>query len=219
MGINQWLEKKGFARVIEHNWWDTYTHSSHSESNVAFTFLPAHHWSAQGIFDRNKSLWGSWMITHSKSFAPTEAIGRVEGSERSYPSTRTSCSIGTNEKKSHDLVSSARKIYFAGDSAYGDHYKHIAAQFPSIHTALMPIAPGEPDPWMRKSHMDASQAVQAFIDLGAHHFIPMHWGTFQFGLDTFAGPLERLQNAWAVHQLHEKEKKLTIAKVGQRLHL
>ena len=29
-------------------------------------------------------------------FAPTEAYGRVEGSERSYPSTRTLCSIGTN---------------------------------------------------------------------------------------------------------------------------
>ena len=54
----------------------------------------------------------------------------------------------------------------------------------------MPIAPDEPHPWMRKSHMDAQQAVQAFIDLKAQHFIPMHWGTFQFGLDTFDGPID-----------------------------
>lgn len=108
-------------------------------------------------------------------------------------------------------------LYFAGDSAYADHFKHIAAEFPTISTALMPIAPGEPHPWMRKSHMDAHQAVQAFIDLNATHFIPMHWGTFQFGLDTFAGPLERLNKAWNDYALHASNKKLTIAKVGQQL--
>ncbi len=69
---------------------------------------------------------------------------------------------------------------------------------------------------MRKSHMDAQEAVQAFIDLKAHHFIPMHWGTFQFGLDTFHGPIERLKTEWDHHQLHDR-KKLTISKVGQRI--
>jgi len=178
-GDKKWLEKKGFSRVFEHNWWDAYTHLAEDKPEITFTFLPANHWSAHGIFDRNKSLWGSWMIS-------------VTGDHN-------------------------KNIYFAGDTAYGDHFKHIATEFPAIHTALMPIAPGEPDPWMRKSHMDASQAVQAFIDLQAHHFIPMHWGTFQFGLDTFHGPLDRLTYAWNAHQLHENAKKLTVAKVGQRL--
>lgn len=173
-GDKQWLEDKGLGPVVEHNWWQTYTHETH-DGSVIFTFLPAHHWSAQGFFDRNKSLWGSWMI------------GFLD-----------------------------QHIYFAGDTAYSDHFSHIAQEYPSISAALMPIAPETPHPWMRKSHLDSKQAVQAFIDLKAQHFIPMHWGTFQFGLDTFHGPLERLKAAWDMQQLPE-HKKLTISKVGQRI--
>ena len=178
LGDKKWLQKRGIMNVLEHTWWDTHTQTSDSGS-VTCTFLPSHHWSGQGIFDRNKSLWGSWMIT------PTDGI-------TSKPS-----------------------IYFAGDTAYADHFKYIAQEFPHIGIALMPIAPGEPDCWMRKSHMDAQQAAQAFIDLRAEHFIPMHWGTFQFGRDTFQGPLERLQTAWTTHTINNN--KLTIAKIGQGL--
>lgn len=173
-GDKHWLEKKGLAPVMEHDWWQSFEHQT-GQGLCTFTFLPAHHWSAQGIFDRNKSLWGSWMV---------------------------SC------QEQH--------IYFAGDSAYSHHYHQIADHFPLIDTALMPIAPGEPHPWMRKSHMDAEQAVQAFMDLKAHQFIPMHWGTFQFGLDTFQGPIDRLKLAWNHHQL-DVHKKLMIPKIGQRV--
>ena len=31
-------------------------------NNTNFTFTPAQHWSARGLRDRNKSLWGSWFI-------------------------------------------------------------------------------------------------------------------------------------------------------------
>lgn len=183
-GDKQWLENKGLAPVIEHDWWQSYTHETH-DGLVSLTFLPAHHWSAQGIFDRNKSLWGSWMIHF----------------------------LGTNTQ--NDSLRQPYTIYFAGDTAYSDHFNHIQQEFGMINAALLPIAPTEPHPWMRKSHMDAGQAVQAFIDLKAHHFIPMHWGTFPFGLDTFAGPLERLEQAWCAHQLDKKM--LKIAKVGQRM--
>lgn len=173
-GDKKWLEKKGLAAVVEHEWWNTHERSS-PDGACVFTFLPAHHWSAQGIFDRNKSLWGSWMVSF---------------------------------KGYH--------LYFAGDSAYAGHYHQIANHFPLINTVLMPIAPELPHPWMRKSHLDAAQAVQAFIDLKAHQFIPMHWGTFPFGLDTFTGPLERLKLAWSTHKL-DIPKKLVIPKIGERL--
>lgn len=173
-GDKRLLEKHGISDVIEHTWWDTFNPISNSA--ITCTFLPAHHWSAQGIFDRNKSLWGSWMIHYNAS-----------------------------------------SIYFAGDTAYSGHFKNIAQEFSSITVALMPIAPIAPHPWMRKSHMDAHEAVQAFVDLQAHTFVPMHWGTFQFGLDTFAGPLDRLHHAWNLHQLDNGAKKLSIIKIGQQL--
>lgn len=175
------LNKIGISSVIEHEWWQTYS-VSNEHGTLELSFVPAHHWSARGIFDRNKSLWGSWMISHKTPDA-----------------------------------SANKTVYFAGDSAYANHYHHIATEFPRIHAALMPIAPCEPHPSMRKSHMDAHEAVKGFIDLKADHFIPMHWGTFPFGIDTFEGPLHRLRSAWHEHQLLTQNKALTILKVGQSL--
>jgi L-ascorbate metabolism protein UlaG (beta-lactamase superfamily) len=116
------------------------------------------------------------------------------------------------------IANGKQTIYFAGDTSYSDHFNHIAKEFPSIDLALMPIAPEFPHPSMRKSHIDSHQAIQAFIDLNAKSFVPMHWGTFAFGTDTFIGPIERLQIAWRTQELHT-HKNLIVPKVGQRLHL
>jgi N-acyl-phosphatidylethanolamine-hydrolysing phospholipase D len=31
---------------------------------------------------------------------------------------------------------------------------------------------------MQEAHMNPAEAWQAFLDLGARHLLPMHWGTF-----------------------------------------
>lgn len=199
-GDKKWLIRKGFSKVDEFAWWQKHTHNA-----VEFTFLPAHHWSAQGMFDRNCSLWGSWMISSAKknfSIAHHELIQENKHSNSLESS----------------LQSDRQYIYFAGDTSYSDHFNHIAKEYPLIDVALMPIAPEFPHPSMRKSHIDSHQAIQAFVDLKAKSFVPMHWGTFAFGTDTFLGPIERLQKAWYMQELHT-HKNLIIPKVGQRLHL
>ena len=189
-GDKKWLAQKGFKHIDEFQWWQ-----SHTLNGVQFTFLPAHHWSAQGMLDRNISLWGSWMINSPLALKSAEGASRRE-----------------------ELQEKGNAIYFAGDTSYSPHFIHIAQEYPSIDVALMPIAPEFPHPSMRKSHIDSHQAIQAFIDLKAKTFIPMHWGTFAFGTDTFAGPVERLQTAWRAQEL-QTDKNLIIPKVGQRLHL
>lgn len=175
VGDKQWFDRRGFAHVYEFEWWQPYKYVK-EQSAARFTFLPAHHWSQRGLFDKNKSLWGSWMI---------EAAGHC--------------------------------IYFAGDTAYADHFVEIQKSFNTIHTALMPIGPGEPDLHMRRSHMDAVQAGQAFLDLNAQAFIPMHWGTFLFGTDHFLAPLTRLQEWWAKNSCSLENKKLYSPKIGQQI--
>ncbi|PKN03553.1 hypothetical protein CVU75_01620 [Candidatus Dependentiae bacterium HGW-Dependentiae-1] len=105
-------------------------------------------------------------------------------------------------------------IYFAGDSAYGKHFQDIATLFPAINIALLPIAPGEPHEHTKYTHMNAPEAVQAFLDLKAHIFIPMHWGTFRLGPDSFEYPITMLKNAWELNIDKLDQKKLAILKFG-----
>lgn len=178
-GDKEWLTKRGFYKVEEFMWWDTTYFTGHhngKEYTIEFVFLPAVHWSARGLFDRNKSLWGSWLI-------------RCNG----------------------------QSVYFAGDTAYGAHFKAIAEEFKDITIGLMPIAPCKPNPAMLKSHMDVEQSIQAFAELGARYFIPMHWGTFAFGIDYFEEPIIELRQLWKGMFASLISNELHVLRAGQSL--
>lgn len=113
-----------------------------------------------------------------------------------------------------------RSIFFAGDTAYNERYfKTIGSFFESFDIAIMPIGPGAPDDWMRRSHMSAEQAGQAFIDCNARVFIPMHWGTFYFGHDAFHDPIVRLQTWWEKTIVDSDQHVLILAKIADSFHL
>jgi N-acyl-phosphatidylethanolamine-hydrolysing phospholipase D len=56
-GDKKLLSRKGIKNVQEFLWWEEVEIKS-----TQFTFTPVQHWSARGIRDRNKSLWGGWFI-------------------------------------------------------------------------------------------------------------------------------------------------------------
>jgi L-ascorbate metabolism protein UlaG (beta-lactamase superfamily) len=163
-GDKQWFDQRKINRVKEFCWWEALQYEGvRLGTNLTCTFLPAVHWTQRWINDRNRSLWGSWML---------ECAGK--------------------------------RIYFAGDTAFGQHFEAIAKEFPVIDTAIMPIGPCEPRNIMKFSHMDALEACRAFALLKARHFIPMHWGTFHFGIELAQTPLERLRQNWATLSLSEQ---------------
>lgn len=57
--LGAWLVEQGFSeqRLRELDWWQA---ESHKETTL--TALPAQHWSARSLFDRNETLWASWMV-------------------------------------------------------------------------------------------------------------------------------------------------------------
>ena len=107
-------------------------------------------------------------------------------------------------------------IYFAGDTAYADHFTAIKNKFPNIHVALMPIGPKEPRRLLAEAHLGPEEAVKAFIELDAQHFIPMHWATFMFGLDSFFLPIKRLQIHWDAYVDQLMGKTLHMVKCGEQ---
>lgn len=99
--------------------------------------------------------------------------------------------------------------YFVGDTGYFPGFKEIGERFP-INTVLMPIGAYEPEWFMRDSHISPEDSVQAFLDLKAKTFIPMHYGAYRLADDTGPEALERLLKEWEKRELPEDQLKVLL---------
>jgi len=70
LGVGEQLRRWGIetSKVIELDWWQSYP----VKEDLYITATPGHHFSGRGLFDRNKTLWASWVIksdNHSVFFS------------------------------------------------------------------------------------------------------------------------------------------------------
>jgi L-ascorbate metabolism protein UlaG (beta-lactamase superfamily) len=149
LGNGRLLRSAAVRHVEEIDWWQ-----SAREAPLPITLTPAQHFSARGMFDRNRALWGGFLI---------EAGGR--------------------------------RIFFAGDSGYGPHFREIAARLSPIDLALLPIGAYEPRWFMKDIHMNPAEAVRAHLDLAARQSVAMHFGTFQLTPEGIDEPVRELAKA------------------------
>jgi len=49
---------------------------------------------------------------------------------------------------------------------------------------------------MSKQHMNPEEAIRAYLDLGARHFVAMHFGTFKLTDEPLDEPPARLMSEW-----------------------
>lgn len=95
-------------------------------------------------------------------------------------------------------------VYFGGDTAYDEAlFKETRRRYPGIDLALLPIAPAEPRDFMASKHVDAAEAVQAYLDLGARWMVPVHYETFVSSLDEPGDALRKLRRAMRERGLGE----------------
>ncbi len=94
-------------------------------------------------------------------------------------------------------------VYFAGDTAYSEHFKKIGKHF-DIDVALLPIGAYSPRWMMRSIHMNPEEALRAMVDLGADIMIPMHYETFDLSLEPMDEPAKRLKEIALEKGLAEK---------------
>jgi len=149
LGNARLVRSTGIRRVEELDWWEQAT-----TSPLPIALTPAQHFSARTPFDRNRALWGGFVIR-----------------------------------------AGARRLYFAGDSAYADFFREIPPRLGPIDLALLPIGAYEPRWFMRVVHMNPAEAVQAHLDLGAPETIGMHFGTFQLTNEGIDEPVRALEQA------------------------
>ncbi|GFZ82148.1 membrane protein [Rickettsiales bacterium] len=141
---------------------------------VTLSLEPMQHWSARGIFDKNKALWAAYV-----------------------------------------LDTPGGKIYFAGDTGYGEgeYFRQIQKKHGRFRLAILPIGAYEPRWFMQKVHISPKEAVLAYQDLNASFAVAHHFGTFQLADDGYDDPIINLKRALADQEI-TADRFLTM-KVGE----
>ncbi|MFL6465009.1 MAG: MBL fold metallo-hydrolase, partial [Bryobacteraceae bacterium] len=141
LGLAKLFSKHKLPAAHELDWGDSLT-----LRGTTIHAVPALHFSARSIGDRNRTLWCGYL-----------------------------------------LETASGPIYFAGDTAYGEHFAAIHKYYGSPRVALLPIGAYQPRWFMSAVHMNPEEAVWAHQTLGAQISIAIHHGTFQLAdeaLDT-----------------------------------
>jgi L-ascorbate metabolism protein UlaG (beta-lactamase superfamily) len=165
--LKPWFADLGITDVEELDWWD-----HRVLKGLTFTCVPAQHFSGRTLWDRNRRLWGGWVV-----------------------------------------AGKTKKLYFAGDTAYFDGFKEIAARLGPFNVAAMPIGAYVPAIIMRASHTTPEEALQAFADVRGQHFVPIHWGTFDLAEEPLDEPPKRL--VAEAHRLRLSLDRIWVLRHGQ----
>lgn len=152
LGNGALLKKEGLDRIKEMDWWDQVKLGSGTE----VVFVPAQHFSGRGLCDRNKTLWGGFVI-----------------------------------------LSPSSRIYFAGDTGYGPHFRQIGKRYGPFDLSLLPIGAFRPRWFMRAMHISPQEAVKAHYVVGSKISLGIHYGTFSLADDGQKEPVRELKRALA----------------------
>ncbi|MCR9203278.1 MAG: MBL fold metallo-hydrolase [Halobacteriovoraceae bacterium] len=98
------------------------------------------------------------------------------------------------------LKSKNAKVYFAGDTGYGNFFTLIKEKLGSPDLSFLPIGAYEPRWFMKNAHMNPTEAVKAHHDLESGHSIGIHFETFQLTNEAFETPRKEFQEAWLKSQ-------------------
>jgi len=109
-----------------------------------------------------------------------------------------------------------KKIFFAGDTAYADHFKEIHELFGDIDLCLLPVGAYKPSYIMKPNHTNPEEAVRAFHDLHGTVLIPMHYGTFDLSDEPLGEPIRILRSMADERRI---KGELKIPNVGEVVYL
>jgi N-acyl-phosphatidylethanolamine-hydrolysing phospholipase D len=101
------------------------------------------------------------------------------------------------------LASAQRKVWFGGDTGYGEVFREIGTRAGPFDLALVGIGAYEPRIIMEASHATPEEAITIARDLRARSAIGMHWGSIMLTPeDPFEAP-ERFRHAALEQQYGE----------------
>ena len=90
------------------------------------------------------------------------------------------------------IESSGGPVYFAGDTAFGDHFAQIRHRFGVPRLSFLPIGAYQPRWFMSPVHMSPEEALKAHEILASRATIGIHHGTFQLADDGIDTPAQQI---------------------------
>ncbi|KAF0973580.1 hypothetical protein FDP41_008284 [Naegleria fowleri] len=170
-------QEKMNSKLYELDWWKDVTFKVSAkisnttmtvESEIRFVFLPAQHWGARNMTDRNEALWGSWGIEFNE-IIPNGIIEQQVGKR-------------------------VVKFWHAGDTGYNTQtFTEIGKRLGPIDLALIPIGAYHPRSFLKDQHVDPEEAITIAQEVGAKKSIGMHWGTFMLTFEPVMEPKQLLE--------------------------
>jgi L-ascorbate metabolism protein UlaG (beta-lactamase superfamily) len=121
------------------------------------------------------------------------------------------------------VLEGTHRVYHSGDTGYFGGFSAIGRVFGGIDAACLPLGAYEPKWFMATQHMSPDDSLRAYHDLGATHFVGMHWGAFDLSDEPLdAGP-RRLAELATEQQLGPERLHVivpggTVALEGERGH-
>lgn len=106
------------------------------------------------------------------------------------------------------IAGEQNRIFFSGDSGYGDHFRKIGESYGPFDIALMEC--GQYNKNWQAIHMMPEKSAQAAIDLKSKAILPIHWGAFTLAFHSWTDPVERVSK-----KAGELELKLCTPKIGE----
>lgn len=88
------------------------------------------------------------------------------------------------------IKSDQKRVFFSGDSGYDIHFKEIGEKYGPFDIAF--IENGQYNVSWKEVHLMPEQGVQAFYDLKAKIYFPVHWGAFTLSLHPWFEPAEKV---------------------------
>lgn len=202
LGNKEWFDQSGVKNCTELDWWQSARlfltdatvntgkdNSSSAESAIEIEAtigcLPSQHFSARGVTDRYKALWGSWSV---------ESGGK-----------KVWFAGDTGYRSVPDLP--------ASEDDYGEKYDHLPRNpaFAEIgklrgpfDLGLIPIGAYQPRFSMSPMHANPFDSVNIFTDTRCKSALGMHWGTWVLTQENMQEPPKLLQQALRKYGYREK---------------
>ncbi len=130
--------------------------------------------------------WGATTVAHGVTITAQPAI---------HFSGRGLFDRNKSNWNSYSVMTTTRRIYFAGDTGFGPVFRERVAPGGPYDIALVPIGAYMPASMMAAVHCTPEEAVRLGRDINASRLVGMHWGTISLSTEPNFEPPRRFAEA------------------------